>query len=95
MNRSIRLLQVAQTELDAAIEYYNGEQLGLGHLFLLEVLNALNRIVAHPQAWHPCTRRTRRCMLHRFPYGVIFTKSVNRKFLWLLLLIFIEIQITG
>ncbi|MFZ4525565.1 MAG: type II toxin-antitoxin system RelE/ParE family toxin [Chlorobium sp.] len=68
----VRFLRVAQAELDAAIEYYNGEQSGLGNVFLLEVLHVLNRIVTHPQAWHPCTRSTRRCMLHRFPYGVLY-----------------------
>jgi len=37
----IRLLEVAQQEIDEAVEYYNIELGGLGDQFLLEVLSAL------------------------------------------------------
>ena len=37
----IRFLEIAQFELDDAIEYYNSEAEGLGDAFLTEVLNAL------------------------------------------------------
>jgi len=40
----IRLLQVAEQELDEAVEYYNGEGPGLGRDFLLEFLNSLERL---------------------------------------------------
>ena len=68
----IRFLEVAQIELDDAIEYYNYEASGLGNEFLAEVLNALDRIGKFPEAWHPCSRRTRRCQTRRFPYGIIY-----------------------
>ena len=63
---------MAQIELDEAIEYYNYEMSGLGEEFLAEVLNGLNRIGEFPEAWHPCSRRTRRCQTRRFPYGIIY-----------------------
>ena len=65
----IDFLEIAQIELDDAIEYYNYEAPGLGDAFLTEVLNALDRIGEFPEAWHPCSKRTRRCQARRFPYG--------------------------
>jgi toxin ParE2 len=65
-------LEIAQKELDDAIEYYNYEVQSLGDAFLAEVLNALDRISKFPEAWHPCSKRTRRCQTRRFPYGVIY-----------------------
>lgn len=68
----IRLLDVAQQELDEAVEYYNRESSGLGDQFLLEALAAFERIRKFQRAWHPYTENTRRCQTHRFPYGVIY-----------------------
>ena len=68
----ISFLEIAQLELDDAIEYYNNEAAGLGDAFLTEVLNALDRIGVFPEAWHPFSKRTRRCQTRRFPYGIIY-----------------------
>ena len=68
----IIFLEIAQIELDDAIQYYNYEVPGLGDAFLNEVLNALDRIGEFPEAWHPCSKRTRRCQTRRFPYGIIY-----------------------
>jgi toxin ParE2 len=68
----INFLEIAQIELDDAIEYYNFEVPGLGDAFLTEVLNALDRIGEFSEAWHPCSKRTRRCQTRRFPYGIVY-----------------------
>ena len=68
----IRFLEIAQIELDEAIEYYNSESSGLGNSFLLEALNTIERIRRFPNAWHPFSSITRRCQLRRFPYGIIY-----------------------
>lgn len=44
----INFLEIAQIELDDAIDYYNYELPGLGDAFLTEVLNALDRIGDFP-----------------------------------------------
>jgi len=49
----IQFLDVAQQELDEAIDYYNDEVRNLGEDFLEEVLKSLVRIGNHPHAWHP------------------------------------------
>jgi len=68
----IRFLEIAQMELDDAIEYYNYEVPGLGEAFLTEVLNTLDRIGKYPEAWQPSSKRTRRCQTRRFPYGIMY-----------------------
>ena len=68
----IKFLEIAQIELDESVEYYNSEHAGLGDEFLVEVLHALERIKHFPKAWHPFNDITRRCQLHRFPYGIIY-----------------------
>ena len=68
----IRFLDVAQSELDEVIEYYNAELPGLGKNFLVEALATLERIRHFPEGWHPLSENTRRCRLRRFPYGLVY-----------------------
>ena len=44
----------------------------MGDEFAAEVLNAINRIVTHPEAWTELSKRTRRCRTNRFPYSIIY-----------------------
>jgi len=69
---NMRFLHVASKELDDAIKYYNAEREGLGDDFREEAKHALESIAVFPEAWHPLSPRTRRCRLHRFPYGLIY-----------------------
>ncbi len=69
---NVRVLEVAQQELDEAISYYNGQVAGLGDAFLLEAVAAIERIRQFPDAWHPLGEGVRRCRLRRFPYGLIY-----------------------
>ena len=64
---TVRLLEVAQQELDEAIAYFNSESPGLGDAFLLETVAAIDRIRRFPEAWHPLGDEIRRCRLRRFP----------------------------
>jgi plasmid stabilization system protein ParE len=69
---NVRVLEIAQRELDEAVSYYNGQVAGLGSAFLLEVIAAIERIRQFPDAWHPLGEDVRRCRLRRFPYGLIY-----------------------
>lgn len=68
----IRLLEIAATELDETVTYYNSEHAGLGDDFIIEFVHSLERIKTYPQACQPFTRNTRRCQLRRFPYGIVY-----------------------
>jgi plasmid stabilization system protein ParE len=72
---NVRLLEIAQRELDEAIEHYNGEEPGLGDAFLVETLAAIERIRRFPDGWHPMSLNLRRCLLRRFPYGLIYGRD--------------------
>lgn len=67
-----RITSAANLEIESAVNYYAGIESGLGIKFLDELEAALDRILAMPQAWKPLSSRTRRCLFHRFPFGVIY-----------------------
>ncbi len=74
---NVRVLEIAQRELDEAVSYYNGQVAGLGDAFLLEAIAAIERIRQFPDAWHPLGENVRRCRLRRFPYGLIYHADEN------------------
>ncbi|MBI3297292.1 MAG: type II toxin-antitoxin system RelE/ParE family toxin [Elusimicrobia bacterium] len=69
---SIVILSVAEDELREAVAYYNAQGPGLGFEFAAEVKAAFGRISAFPDAWPEFSARTRRCIVNRFPYGVLY-----------------------
>lgn len=62
----------AKAELNEAVDYYNVCRPGLGSEFAREVYAAIQNILAHPEAWTSLSKNSRRCLVHRFPYGVIY-----------------------
>jgi hypothetical protein len=62
----------ANAELDEAIRYYETCQRGLGLDLAKEVYLAIRRACEYPEAWSAMSQNTRRCLVNRFPYGVIF-----------------------
>jgi toxin ParE1/3/4 len=75
--RQHRFSSAALEELRQAILYYEDRENGLGATFLDEIEATLNRILQHPEAWHPLSSRTRRCRTHRFPFGLIYQIRTN------------------
>lgn len=67
-----RLLAAARRNLRAAIDFYNCENPGLGFEFWREVVACLERIQESPKAWTDIGSGVRRCITHRFPYGVLY-----------------------
>lgn len=62
----------AEQELGKAVSYYEECSSGLGLEFAEEVYAAIARIIAYPKAWTRLSKHTRRCLVNRFPFGVIF-----------------------
>ena len=68
----VTLLERAEHELLDAVEYYNRESPGLGYEFMAECLRTIDRVAHNPAAWQKLSRRTRRALTNRFPYGIIY-----------------------
>ncbi len=68
----VRLLAVARQELDDAVAWYNEQAAGLGREFLDEIDRAVRRVAAFPMSCPKIELGVRRCLLARFPYGLIF-----------------------
>ena len=62
----------AEQELNDAVDYYNGCRNGLGLQFAKEIYAAIRNILMFPRAWIPLSQNTRRYLVNRFPYGVIY-----------------------
>ncbi len=72
-------LKGAEKELDDAFNYYESIQSGLGFRFLTEVDLALSRITNFPLSYENIGNYSRRCLVQKFPYGLIYqyTESEN------------------
>lgn len=68
----VRFLTLAQRELDDAVVWYNEQAVGLGQDFLDELDRAVRRAVAFPLSSAEIGPGIRRCLLARFPYGLIY-----------------------
>ncbi len=62
----------AQQELSIAAEHYEQAQIGLGLVFVDEVYAAVQPICTSPEAWARLTPAARRCLIQRFPYGIVY-----------------------
>ena len=71
---NVRILSVAEQEFSVAVSYYNNESPGFGFEFAAEVQATVERIKNNPEAWTLLSRRTRRCLTNRFPFGIIYQK---------------------
>jgi toxin ParE1/3/4 len=63
----------AESEFYEALDYYEDCESGLGYDFSIEVLTAIQNIVNYPTAWPLIEEDVRRCLVNRFPYGVIYS----------------------
>ena len=55
-----------------AVRNYEECKRGLGMEFAEEVYAAIARIIEYPKAWTALSANTRRCLIGRFPYGIVF-----------------------
>jgi len=77
----IRYIYPSELELDEAVEYYEYQLPGLGKKFYFEVEKAIERIIRFPEAWTKVGKYTRRCLLKRFPYGILYSIDDNNDIL--------------
>ena len=74
-----KFLKLAQLELDDAFGYYESQLEGLGYRFQSEIAKSLSRIISYPNSYQKIGKYSRRCLVQKFPYGVVyqFSKETN------------------
>ena len=65
----------AESEFEAAVDFYDECEAGLGDEFEQEVFAAIARILRFPEAWPEYSYRSRRCLCNRFPYSVVYRRN--------------------
>jgi plasmid stabilization system protein ParE len=68
----VSFLSLAQKELDDAVAWYNDQASGLGIEFLDELDRAVRRAATFPLSCPEIEPGIRRCLVTRFPYGVVY-----------------------
>ena len=73
--KRLRIRSEAQEEINSAFEYYLQRNPTVADAFLTQIEIALKQIVAHPNFHPPYTKNSRRNILEKFPYSVIFREK--------------------
>lgn len=68
---------LAERELNDAIQYYEHEQAGLGAAFLAEVRRCTTAIVEYPEAGPIVHGVVRRRLCQRFPYALLYSRRTD------------------
>jgi plasmid stabilization system protein ParE len=69
--------RLAKQELEDAVRFYELEYSGLGRKFKEEVRKAALRIAAYPEGWSIERGNVRKCLLHKFPYKLLYAIDEN------------------
>jgi hypothetical protein len=59
-------------------------ELGLGYQCAIEIVAAVERIKSNPGMWPILDHQVRRCLVHRLPYGVIYSVDEQKSELLIL-----------
>jgi plasmid stabilization system protein ParE len=72
---------LAKAEIREAAEYYENCREGLGQAFIDAVETAAHKISDYPLRWRKISHRFRRCLLKKFPYGIIYAVEDDEIFI--------------
>ena len=72
---SAEFLPDAYAEFLEAAAFYEQRQVGLGEQFIEAVERAVGDAETNPRRWPRFARRTRRRLIGRFPYGLIYLET--------------------
>ena len=67
----------AKEEFNGSVDFYEQSQPGLGLEFAEEVYATIARVIQYPDAWFEMSENSRRCLVNRFPYGLIYQIKAN------------------
>ncbi len=80
--RHVKIHSEAYAEAEEARTWYGEKSQGLGLEFLDEVDRAIKVIQESPAVWPTYTEGTRRFLLHRFPFGIIYQHDEIKIQIW-------------
>ena len=75
---NVVFLPPADKELEEAINFYNDQLKGLGDQFYEDVVEVIALMVSYPTAWRKVGVNTRKCLLKRFPYLILFVPDESK-----------------
>lgn len=78
MSRFVTLRPEAVADAQAAYDWYEAAQPGLGDEFLTALDEAMGRACEHPAAYRVMLLDVRRVLLRRFPYAAYFFTDDER-----------------
>lgn len=70
---TIKFHSEARKEFFKAANYYEEQVVGLGDIFIDEVVNVLEVLEQYPSSGTKITSTERRFLVSRFPYGIVYT----------------------
>lgn len=73
--RSVRFHPAALDEAQAAAEWYGNRSRGAAEAFLNELDRTIDLISQHPEQYQSYELGSRRAMLHKFPYMIVFREG--------------------
>ena len=73
--------KLASYELKDATRFYEIEVPDLGSRFREEVRKAIRRITQYPEAWAIEKGEVRKCLLHVFPYKLLYSTEQDHIFI--------------
>jgi len=75
--KSLRVLPEVEQEIDEALRWFSEIDSGLAEAFKLDLDHALQKLMRQPMAWPPHLKGTRRVLLDRFRYAVVYRVYPN------------------
>jgi toxin ParE1/3/4 len=77
MSLPIRFLPEARDEFDAAADWYEQRQAGLGVAFVARVREVLQRLSANPQLHAVSYQDVQKAIVRQFPYVVLYREEAG------------------
>ena len=71
----------AENEFHEAIEYYEQCETGLGQDFAIQVYSTIKNITRYPMALPIVEDDIHRCIVNRFPYGILYSIEKDKIFI--------------
>jgi plasmid stabilization system protein ParE len=75
MTLPIRFLPGAKDEYDAAVDWYEQRQPGLGATFIAQVREVLQRIAVNPSIYAAVYQDVRQAPVRHFPYTLVYRED--------------------